>query len=59
MGGPMEKSFEEIAKQGEQVPAVPVSAILGAVGIITQGLDVKDIIEQAIPPAEKKEESNG
>ena len=41
MGGPMEKSFEEIAKQGEQVPAVP------------------ETNEQAIPPAEKKEESNG
>lgn len=59
MGGPMEKSFEEMAKQAEETAKVPVAAIVGAVGIITEGLNIKDIVDQAIPPADKKEETNG
>jgi hypothetical protein len=57
MGGPIEKSFEEIAKEGEQLPVpaenkVPVSAIIGAVIAIAG----PDAFAQAISSAEKKEE---
>jgi hypothetical protein len=60
MGGQVEKTFEEYAKEGEQIPAeiakVPLIGIIGAFGIITEGLSIPEVIEQALPPVEKKEE---
>lgn len=57
MGGQVEKSFEEYAKEGEQIPApaptkVPVGAIIGAIAAIA-GVGVEELIDRAITPADQ------